>query len=244
MRSASLLVLQKSLKSSAYRTMKTFFKLVFLNALYCSDGPLYCLWDWNVSHWLDIHQSNSFRTTFANNGLRIPPCGTPFPVFLHLQWALSAFWRGYAISAYPEYPVPRAVSTVFHDWRCRRIPWYQHRLQNENLIGLPKTWLLQWRGAHCGLGEIHSCAYRILLHISAPAPVWYTAGWFGPLLWVFPEGANVHPVLVSLLCGLHEDENFVIFSEHRKTIHSGPFLPFVQWWSYLYPLSCSPCSSW
>lgn len=78
MRSASLLVLQKSLKSSAYRTMKTFFKPVALNALYRSDGPLYCLWDWNVSHWLDIHQSSSFRTTFANNGLRIPPCGTPF----------------------------------------------------------------------------------------------------------------------------------------------------------------------
>ena len=36
MRSASLLVLQKSLKSSAYRTMKTFFKPVALNALYLS----------------------------------------------------------------------------------------------------------------------------------------------------------------------------------------------------------------
>lgn len=168
----------------------------------------------------------------------------PFPVFPHLRWVLSAFWRGHVAIACPVCPASRAVSTVFHDWRCRRIPWYQHRLQNENLIGLPKTWLLQWRGAHCGLGEIHSCAYRILLHISVPAPVWYTAGWFDPLLWGFPTDVTVHPVLVSLLCGLHEDENFVIFSEHRKSIHSGPFLPFVQWWSYLYPLSCSPCSSW
>lgn len=30
------------------------------------------------SHWLLIHQSSSFRTIFASNGDKIPPCGVPF----------------------------------------------------------------------------------------------------------------------------------------------------------------------
>ena len=133
MRSASLLVLQKSLKSSAYRTMKTFFKPVALNALYRSDGPLYCLWDWNVSHWLDIHQSNSFRTTLANNGLRIPPCGTPFSgiptpamgafsiLDTPMQISMHSHWRLRIV-----FPMPlrklQSWAIPLITWRCPAVP--------------------------------------------------------------------------------------------------------------------------
>ena len=76
--SAVFLSLQSNLKSSAYLTINTSFKLPLLNNSYFLVGFLYEWWVLWFSHWLAIHQSNSLRTTLDNNGLRIPPCGTPF----------------------------------------------------------------------------------------------------------------------------------------------------------------------
>ena len=85
---ASSLVLQKILKSSAYRMMCISFNLVLRIILY--PLPLSRTGDVRIiryfafcnargfsSHWLATHQSSSFSTIFASKGEIIPPCGAP-----------------------------------------------------------------------------------------------------------------------------------------------------------------------
>ena len=86
---ASLLVLQNILKSSAYLTIYISLRFVVLKSLYscdksltpdfliCTCGGFFITFHCKC-HCEAIHQSNSFKTIFANSGDNIPPCGVPF----------------------------------------------------------------------------------------------------------------------------------------------------------------------